>query len=63
MRTADATGLRPEALLLSGRPAEVLRKYAVEEGYDLIVVGRRESRREPGPPRERCRSARTRRPP
>jgi nucleotide-binding universal stress UspA family protein len=41
MRTADATGLRPEALLLSGRPAEVLRKYAVEEGYDLIVVGRR----------------------
>ncbi len=41
MRTANATGLRPEALLLSGRPAEVLRKYAVEEGYDLIVVGRR----------------------
>jgi nucleotide-binding universal stress UspA family protein len=41
MRTAEATGLRPEALLLSGRPAEVLRKYAVEEGYDLIVVGRR----------------------
>jgi nucleotide-binding universal stress UspA family protein len=41
MRTADATGLRPETLLLSGRPAEVLRKYAVEEGYDLIVVGRR----------------------
>jgi len=41
MRTADATGLRPETLLLSGRPAEVLRKYAVEGGYDLIVVGRR----------------------
>lgn len=41
MRTAHATGLRPEAILLSGRPAEVLRKYAVEQGYDLIVVGRR----------------------
>jgi nucleotide-binding universal stress UspA family protein len=39
--TANATGLRPETLLLSGRPAEVLRKYAVEEVYDLIVVGRR----------------------
>jgi nucleotide-binding universal stress UspA family protein len=41
MGTANATGLRPEAILLSGRPAEVLRKYAVEEGHDLIVVGRR----------------------
>jgi nucleotide-binding universal stress UspA family protein len=27
--------------LLSGRPAEALRKFAVEEGHGLIVVGRR----------------------
>jgi nucleotide-binding universal stress UspA family protein len=41
IRTANATALRPETVLLSGRPAEALRKFAVEEGYGLIVVGRR----------------------
>lgn len=40
-RTANAIGLEPEILLLSGRPAEALRKHAVEQGYALIVVGRR----------------------
>jgi nucleotide-binding universal stress UspA family protein len=41
IRTANATASRPETVLLSGRPAEALRKFAVEEGYGLIVVGRR----------------------
>jgi nucleotide-binding universal stress UspA family protein len=41
VRTANATGLGPETVLLSGRPADVLRKYAVEDGYKVIVVGRR----------------------
>jgi nucleotide-binding universal stress UspA family protein len=41
IRTADATSPRPETIVLSGRPAEALRKYAVEEAYDVIVVGRR----------------------
>jgi len=41
VRTAKATSLQPETVVLSGRPAEALRKYAVEEAYDVIVVGRR----------------------
>ena len=41
VRTANATGLRPEIVLLSGRPADALRKHVVEQGYELIVVGRR----------------------
>lgn len=41
VRAARATGLQPETILLTGRPAEALRKHAVEEGYELIVVGRR----------------------
>lgn len=40
-RAASASGLEPETILLAGRPAEALRKHAVEEGYELIVVGRR----------------------
>ena len=40
-RAASATGVQPETILLSGRPAEALRKRAVEEGYELIVIGRR----------------------
>jgi nucleotide-binding universal stress UspA family protein len=40
-RTAKATSPQPETIVLSGRPAEALRKYAVEEAYDVIVVGRR----------------------
>ena len=40
-RAAEATGLVPERVVLSGRPAEALRKQAVEEGYELIGVGRR----------------------
>lgn len=42
-RAAGATGVQPETILLSGRPAEALRKRAVEEGYELIVIGRRGS--------------------
>jgi nucleotide-binding universal stress UspA family protein len=41
VRAARATGLQPETILLTGRPAEALRKHAFEEGYELIVVGRR----------------------
>lgn len=41
VRTANATALRPETVLLSGRPAEALRKYAVEHGYEVMVVGKR----------------------
>ena len=41
VRTANATGLRLEIVLLSGRPADALRKHAVEQGYELIVVRRR----------------------
>ena len=40
-RAASASGVEPETILLAGRPAEALRKHAVEEGYELIVVGRR----------------------
>ena len=40
-RAAEATELAPGTVLLSGRPAEALRKYAVEEGYELMTVGRR----------------------
>ena len=39
-RAAEATGLAPEAIVLSGRPAEALSKQAVEEGYELTAVGR-----------------------
>jgi nucleotide-binding universal stress UspA family protein len=41
VRTAKTTSPQPETVVLSGRPAEALRKYAVEEAYDVIVVGRR----------------------
>lgn len=41
VRTAKVTSPLPETVVLSGRPADALRKYAVEEGYDVIVVGRR----------------------
>jgi nucleotide-binding universal stress UspA family protein len=41
LRAVSATGLQPATILLAGRPAEALRKHALEEGYELIVVGRR----------------------
>jgi nucleotide-binding universal stress UspA family protein len=41
VRTAKAASPRPETVVLSGRPAEALRKYAVEQAYDVIVVGRK----------------------
>lgn len=41
VHAANATSLRPETVLLSGRPGEALRKYALEQGYEVIVVGRR----------------------
>ena len=40
-RAAEATTLAPETIVLSGRPAEALRKHAVEEGYELMAVGSR----------------------
>jgi nucleotide-binding universal stress UspA family protein len=38
---AGITGRSPETVVLSGRPAESLRKRAVEEGYELLAIGRR----------------------
>ena len=32
---------RPSAIILSGRPAEALIRYATDEGYELIAIGRR----------------------
>jgi nucleotide-binding universal stress UspA family protein len=40
-RASDRIEWKPEAIVLSGRPAEVLRKFAAVNGYELIVVGRR----------------------
>jgi nucleotide-binding universal stress UspA family protein len=40
-RAAGVIGLVPGTIVLSGRPAEALRKHAVEEGYELMAVGRR----------------------
>jgi nucleotide-binding universal stress UspA family protein len=41
VRTAKAASPRPETVVLSGRPAEALRKYEVEQAYDVIVLGRK----------------------
>jgi nucleotide-binding universal stress UspA family protein len=35
------SGPRPRIALLSGRPADELERFAIEEGYDLLVVGAR----------------------
>ncbi len=32
---------RPSAVILTGRPADALMRYAAEQGYELIVIGRR----------------------
>ncbi len=32
---------RPSAIILSGRPAEALIRYATDESYELIAIGRR----------------------
>lgn len=32
---------RPSAIILSGRPAEALIRYATDEGFELIAIGRR----------------------
>ena len=34
-------GFRPELVVLRGRPAEVLSEYAVDRGYEVLVVGSR----------------------
>lgn len=38
---AGRAGFQPSTVLLSGAPAETLRRYARSEAFDLIVVGRR----------------------
>jgi nucleotide-binding universal stress UspA family protein len=38
---ATSRGVRPATVLLAGDPAEALRTYASEGGYELLVAGRR----------------------
>lgn len=40
-RATEALEPKPDAIVLSGRPAEVLRKFATVNGYELMVIGRR----------------------
>jgi nucleotide-binding universal stress UspA family protein len=40
-RATEPIEPRAETIVLSGQPADVLRKFAAENGYELIVVGRR----------------------
>ena len=40
-RAAEPIEPTPETIVLSGRPAELLRKFAAVNGYELIVIGRR----------------------
>jgi nucleotide-binding universal stress UspA family protein len=40
-RVADPIEPKPETVVLSGPPAEVIRKFATVNGYELIVIGRR----------------------
>jgi nucleotide-binding universal stress UspA family protein len=40
-RASESIEPKPETIVLSGPPAEVLRKFAAVNGYELIVVGRR----------------------
>ena len=40
-RVAEPIEPDPETIVLSGQPAEVLRKFAAVNGYELIVIGRR----------------------
>jgi nucleotide-binding universal stress UspA family protein len=32
---------RPNAIILTGRPADALMRYAADEGYEVIAIGRR----------------------
>jgi nucleotide-binding universal stress UspA family protein len=34
---------RPSAVILTGRPADALMRYAADEGYEVIAIGRRGS--------------------
>jgi nucleotide-binding universal stress UspA family protein len=36
-----ACGRRPETVMLAGKPVDALRAHALEQGYDLLVVGAR----------------------
>ena len=40
-RATEPIEPKPETIVLSGQPAEILRKLAAVNGYELIVVGRR----------------------
>ena len=40
-RGTESIEPRAETIVLSGQPAEVLRKFAAVNGYELIVIGRR----------------------
>ena len=40
-RVADADAPKAETVLLSGPPAEVLRRFAAVNAYEVIVIGRR----------------------
>ncbi len=39
--SASLIGRRPDTVLLEGRPSDALARFAVEGGYELLVVGRR----------------------
>jgi nucleotide-binding universal stress UspA family protein len=38
---SNQRGIVPELVLLSGRPADELERFAIEEGYGLLVIGTR----------------------
>lgn len=40
-RAAAMCECRPETVMLAGRPAATLARYAKEEAFDLLVVGKR----------------------
>jgi nucleotide-binding universal stress UspA family protein len=41
-RLASSVGVqRPSAVILTGRPADALMRYAADEGYEVIAIGRR----------------------
>jgi nucleotide-binding universal stress UspA family protein len=41
--TSSVEAQRPSAVILTGRPADALMRYAADEGYEVIAIGRRGS--------------------
>ena len=55
---ASASVARVGITILSGKPSEALPEYALRDGYQLLVVGRRGRGSEYGDPRKHGRAAR-----